>query len=233
MADATVARDATSGEEHGSGHSPALHHQFEDLAQQHEADEMGMWLFLATEILFFGGLFLAYSLYRLQDEAAFAAASHHMDLWWGAGNTAVLLCSSLSMALAVHAAQSSDRRLLELMLGATMILGTVFLCIKAYEYHHKYVEHLMPLFGLPFEYDGPSPEHAQMFFGLYFVMTGVHALHMIIGLGVLIWLFVHARRGGLLGDFSAPVHITGLYWHFVDIVWVFLFPFLYLIGAHE
>jgi len=134
MADATVARAAASGEEHGRGHSAALHHQFEDLAQQHEADEMGMWLFLATEILFFGGLFLAYSLYRLQDEAAFAAASHHMDLWWGAGNTAVLLCSSLTMAMAVHAAQSSQRKLLEVMLGATMILGTVFLCIKAYEY---------------------------------------------------------------------------------------------------
>ena len=232
MSEASVS-SAPAFEEARRGHSPALHHQFEDLAQQHEADEMGMWLFLATEVLFFGGLFLAYSLYRLQDEAAFAAASHHMDLWLGTANTAVLLCSSLTMALAVHAAQSSQRKLLEGMLGATMTLGVVFLCIKSSEYYHKYVEHLAPLFGLPFEYDGPGPEHAQMFFGLYFVMTGIHALHMIVGLGVMSWLVWKARRGGLLGDFSAPVHITGLYWHFVDIVWVFLFPFLYLIGAHE
>lgn len=232
MADASVS-SAPAFEETRRGHSPALHHQFEDLAQQHEADEMGMWLFLATEVLFFGGLFLGYSLYRLQDEEAFAAASHHMDLWLGTANTAVLLCSSLTMALAVHAAQSSQRKLLEGMLGATMTLGVVFLCIKSYEYYHKYVEHLAPLFSLPFDYDGPAPEHAQMFFGLYFVMTGIHALHMIVGLGVMSWLLWNARRGGLLGDFSAPVQITGLYWHFVDIVWVFLFPFLYLIGAHE
>ncbi|HXT60505.1 MAG TPA: cytochrome c oxidase subunit 3 [Pirellulales bacterium] len=232
MSDLPLSPAPASHAGHGAGRSPALHHQFEDLAQQHEAGEMGMWMFLATEVMFFGGMFLTYSLYRMQDEAAFAAASHQMDLWWGTANTAVLLTSSLMMASAVHAAQTSQRKLLEGMLLATMALGTVFLCIKGYEYYEKYREGHMPLFGLPFRYDGPSPEHAEMFFGLYFIMTGIHALHMLIGLGLLLWLWAHARRGGLLGEFSAPVHITGLYWHFVDIVWVFLFPFLYLIGAH-
>lgn len=232
MSDAAATHGPAADASQDHGHSPALHHQFEDISQQSEADEMGMWLFLATEIMFFGGMFLAYSLYRLQDEAAFAAASHHMDLLWGTINTAVLLCSSLTMALAVHAAQNSQQKLLEPLLAATMVLGAVFLGIKGYEYHHKYVEGLMPLFGLPFRYDGPSPEHAEMFFGLYFLMTGVHAFHMVIGLGLLAWLLSKSQRGGLLGDFATPVHVVGLYWHFVDIVWVFLFPFLYLIGAH-
>jgi cytochrome c oxidase subunit 3 len=135
------------------------------------------------------------------------------------------------MALAVHAAQLRQRRQLVLLLAATLVLGTAFIVIKGVEYHHKYEHGLMPLGGLPFVWEGPSPGHAEMFFDLYFLMTGVHALHMLIGLGVLLVLFVKANRGGLLGDFSAPVHVSGLYWHFVDVVWVFLFPFLYLIGA--
>jgi len=210
--------------------SPLAHH-FDDLEQQHEAGEMGMWLFLCTEIMFFGGLFLAYTIYRTQDEAAFAAASHELDLFWGTVNTAVLLTSSLTMALAAHAAESVQRKKLIVLLAATMVLGSIFLGIKGMEYHHKYIHGLMPLLGLPFEWHGTSPGHAEMFFDLYFLMTGVHALHMLIGLGVLLVLLVKSSRGGLLGDFAAPVRITGLYWHFVDIVWVFLFPLLYLIGA--
>lgn len=209
----------------------ALAHQFDDLPQQHEADEMGMWLFLCTEIMFFGGLFLAYTIYRTEDEAAFAAASRELDLLWGTVNTVVLLTSSLTMALAAYAAESFQRKKVVVLLAATMVLGSIFLGIKGMEYHHKYIHGLMPLLGLPFEWHGTSSGHAEMFFDLYFLMTGVHALHMIIGLGVLLVLLVKASRGGLLGDFSAPVRITGLYWHFVDIVWVFLFPLLYLIGA--
>ena len=209
-----------------------LVHQFDDLKQQHDADELGMWLFLSTEIMFFGGLFLAYTIYRTQDEATFAAASHQLDLLLGTVNTAVLLCSSLTMALAVSAAENFQRRNLMVLLAATMILGCVFLGIKGVEYYHKFEHGLMPLLGLPFEWHGPSPGHAEMFFSLYFLMTGVHALHMLIGLGVLLILFIKASRHGLLGDFSMPVHVTGLYWHFVDIIWVFLFPLLYLIGAH-
>jgi cytochrome c oxidase subunit 3 len=215
-------------------HSPSpLAHQFDDLAQQHDADELGMWLFLSTEVMFFGGMFLAYTVYRVQDEATFAAASHLLDLPLGTINTAVLLCSSLTMALAVHAAQTSQRKQLVFLLAATFVLGTIFLGIKGYEYHHKYEHHLMPLLGLPFEWHGSSAGHAELFFDLYFLMTGVHALHMLIGLGLLLVLIIKATRGGLLGDFSAPIHISGLYWHFVDLVWVFLFPLLYLIGAHS
>lgn len=211
-------------------HSPLAHH-FDDLEQQHEAGEMGMWLFLCTEIMFFGGLFLAYTIYRTQDEATFAAASRELDLFWGTVNTVVLLTSSLTMALAAHAAESLQRKTLVLLLAATIVLGSIFLGIKGMEYHHKYEHGLMPLLGLPFEWHGTSPGHAEMFFDLYFLMTGIHALHMVIGLGVLLVLLFNASRGGLLGNFSAPVRVTGLYWHFVDIVWVFLFPLLYLIGA--
>jgi len=209
----------------------SLAHQFDDLVQQREADDLGMWLFLCTEIMFFGGLFLAYTIYRSRDEAAFAAASHELDLFWGTVNTAVLLTSSLTIALAHHAAESSRRSQLVALLAATLVLGSVFLGIKGLEYHHKYVHGLMPLLGLPFEWQGPSRGHAELFFDLYFLMTGIHALHMLIGLGILLVLLIQASRGRLLGDFSAPVRVTGLYWHFVDIVWVFLFPLLYLIGA--
>lgn len=209
----------------------ALAHHFDDLQQQHEAGEMGMWVFLCTEIMFFGGLFLAYTIYRTQDEAAFAAASHELDLFWGTVNTAVLLTSSLTMALAAQAAESLQQKKLAVLLAATMILGCMFLGIKGMEYQHKYEHGLMPLLGLSFKWHGASFGHAELFFDLYFLMTGVHALHMLVGLGVLLVLLVKASRGGLLGDFSAPVRVTGLYWHFVDIVWVFLFPLLYLIGA--
>jgi cytochrome c oxidase subunit III len=214
-------------------HGPVAH-QFDDLVQQREADELGMWTFLCTEILFFGGVFLAYALYRIKDEAGFAEASATMDLTLGTINTAVLLCSSLAVALAVHAAETSRRGMLTVCLAATMILGAAFLGIKFYEYYEKFREHHMPLFGLPFDYHGKaSSATAELFFDLYFVMTGIHAIHMLIGMGALTFLFVKALRGGLLGDYSTPVHITGLYWHFVDIVWVFLFPFLYLIGARH
>jgi cytochrome c oxidase subunit III len=216
---------------HASSAPSALAPQFDNLKQQHEADELGMWLFLSTEIMFFGGMFLAYTIYRTQDEAAFAAASRQLDLLLGTVNTAVLLCSSLSMALAVFAAETLQRRKLVVLLAVTMVLGCVFLGIKGIEYFHKYEHGLMPVMGLPFEWHGPSPGHAEMFFDLYFLMTGVHALHMLIGLGVLLILLIKASRGGMLGDFSTPIHLTGLYWHFVDIVWVFLFPLLYLIGA--
>lgn len=209
----------------------ALAHQFDDLEQQHDADTLGMWLFLCTEVMFFGGLFLTYTIYRTQDEETFSAASHKLDLFWGTVNTAVLMTSSLTMVLSAHAAEALQRKRLVALLAATMILGSVFLGIKGYEYHEKYVHGLMPFLGLPFRWDGPSPGHAEQFFDLYFLMTGLHALHMVIGLGILLVLLVNASRGGLRGEHAAPVHIAGLYWHFVDIVWVFLFPLLYLIGA--
>lgn len=215
---------------------PLPAHQFDDVAQQHDAEEFGMWLFLATEILFFGGLFLAYGLYRLHDETAFIRASHHLSIRLGALNTMILLGSSLTMALAVHAAEIGNRKQLLQYLAATMLLGTAFLGVKAYEYSEKFQPVapgsrycLVPMVGMM---DPDLPPHEQMFFFLYFVMTGLHALHMVIGLGIMAILLFKANHGAYLGDYASPVHVTGLYWHFVDIVWVFLFPLLYLVGVH-
>jgi cytochrome c oxidase subunit 3 len=149
----------------------------------------------------------------------------------GAINTAVLLTSSLTMALAVRAAQQSRRNQLVGLLLATLALGAVFLGVKGYEYHHKYETHHIPFARLRFEWPSEQAEGAQMFFNLYFLMTGVHALHMLIGIGLLGTLAVLAWRGGLLGERAIVVHNSGLYWHFVDLVWVYLFPLLYLIAA--
>jgi cytochrome c oxidase subunit 3 len=213
-----------------AGHHPALAHQFDDLEQQKEASTLGMWVFLATEVLFFGGLFLTYSVYRAWYPAAFAAASREMVLWAGTTNTVVLITSSLTMALAVHAAQMGERRALMLFLVLTMLLGAAFLGIKAFEYRTEFVEHHVP--GPGFQFPAPHLGHAQVFFSLYFVMTGVHALHMIIGLGIMSVMLWWTWRGTITKDYSSPIEISGLYWHFVDIVWIFLFPLLYLIGRH-
>jgi cytochrome c oxidase subunit 3 len=212
---------------HGHG---ALAHQFDDLDQQREVASLGMWLFLVTEVLFFGGLFLVYSVYRGWYPRAFAAASHELIVWAGTLNTAVLITSSLTMALAVHAAQMGRRRALVALLLVTMALGCVFLGVKAFEYRTEYLEHHIPGFGFQFE-----PEyflHAQIFFSLYFIMTGLHALHMIIGLGVMAVMVWMSSRGTITSEYYNPIEVSGLYWHFVDIVWIFLFPLLYLIGRH-
>jgi cytochrome c oxidase subunit 3 len=233
-------------------------HQFEDAAQQRDAVTLGMWTFLVTEILFFGGLFLAYAIYRWSFPSAFALASRHLDITLGGVNTVVLIASSLTMALAVHAAQTGAGRTLLGFLLLTILLGGVFLGIKAVEYHHKFEEHLipgasfrMPVSETPLPGDIPpdqaiaagSPSnalpapaeiqrHAQIYFSLYFAMTGMHALHMVIGLGLLAWLALQCRKGRFTPAYFAPVEIVGLYWHFVDIVWIFLFPLLYLVGRH-
>jgi cytochrome c oxidase subunit 3 len=210
--------------------TPGLQHQFESLGQQKEASTLGMWVFLVTEILFFGGLFLAYTIYRSQYARGFALASHHMDILLGTVNTAVLICSSLTMAMAVHSAAKGRRKSLMGYLAATMLLGAAFLGIKAVEYTEHIRHHLFP--GPGFHYPGPEARSAEIFFSLYFAMTGLHALHMIIGIGLLSVLFVLARRGRFIPEYYSPVEISGLYWHFVDIVWIFLFPLLYLIGRH-
>jgi cytochrome c oxidase subunit 3 len=213
-----------------AGHHPALAHQFDDLEQQHDAASLGMWVFLVTEILFFGGLFLAYMLYRLWFPAAFRVASSHLEIGWGATNTVVLILSSLTMALAVHAAQTGRQRATVAFILGTIALGAVFLGIKAVEYASKFEHHLIP--GPHFRIEGADPAHAQIFFSLYFVMTGLHALHMIVGVALMAVLAVMAARGRFTAEYSNPVEIGGLYWHFVDIVWIFLFPLLYLIGRH-
>lgn len=210
-------------------HVPGLAHHFDTLEQQAEATTLGMWVFLVTEVLFFGGLFMVYTVYRNWYPDAFAAASHSLDITLGTINTAVLITSSLTMALAVHAAQLGQRRLLMLLLLATMALGAVFLGIKGVEYYQKFVEHHVP--GAGFNFEEPQfAVHAQIFFSLYFVMTGLHALHMIIGIPIILWMAGRAWRGDFGPLYYTPVEITGLYWHFVDIVWIFLFPLLYLIN---
>jgi len=211
-------------------HHRSLAHQFDNLEQQKEASTLGMWVFLVTEILFFGGLFATYTVYRALYPDAFAAASHELIVWAGTLNTAVLITSSLTMALAVHAAQTGERRLLLLFLTATMLLGCVFLGVKAFEYYSEFREHHVP--GAGFQFEAEYARHAQIFFSLYFVMTGLHALHMIIGLGVMAVMWWLSYRRVISADYYIPIEVSGLYWHFVDIVWIFLFPLLYLIGRH-
>ena len=205
-------------------------HQFDDIEQQHEASWIGMWIFLATEVMFFGGMFLGYTAYRFSYPQAFAGASNHLDVMLGSINTAVLICSSFTMALAVHGAEAGDKRAVVRFLLLTIFFGLVFLGIKFFEYYTKFEEHLMP--GSSFRFDGPLARPAEIFFSFYFAMTGMHALHMIIGIGLLTALIVKARRSRFSPYYYIPVEITGLYWHFVDIVWIFLFPLLYLVGRH-
>jgi cytochrome c oxidase subunit 3 len=320
---------------HEHYHQPGLQHQFEDMGQQQESDSIGMWMFLVQEIMFFGGLFTVYLVFRSRYPMAFAAGSNHLDVVWGAANTVVLIVSSLTMALAVHYAQLGKRNLQVVFIIATMILGATFLGVKAIEYTNKYYEGIVPVSGLNLrtantkqdssrntpknleeqeknsldlpeqakQHEGPSAaaatDHAKaaggeekghvekeaydnprgdfvwkdtklavmaqqgqyltaaekigyfengyeghepnqekfrdkvrIFFWIYFAMTGLHALHMIIGLGVMAWLLFKAWRGAFTPEYYAPVEMAGLYWHFVDIVWIFLFPLLYLLGRH-
>ena len=206
----------------------ALQHHFENPEQQKDASTIGMWSFLLTEIMFFGGLFLAYFAYRQAYPVAFASASLKTNLLIGAVNTTVLICSSLTMALAVHFAATGKRRLLVIFLILTLILGGAFLGVKGYEYHDKWVHHEVP--GIHFECEGcQDAGHTQLFFSLYFGMTGLHASHMVIGAGILLVLIWQAYKGKFTPDWYTPIENFGLYWHFVDIVWIFLFPLLYLI----
>ncbi len=223
-------------------------HQFDTMEQQKESSTLGMWLFLVTEIMFFGGLFTTYVVYRTMYPAAFAAASSTLSVMWGGINTAVLILSSLTMVLAIRSAQVNSRKGAMGFLVATMLLGSTFLGIKAIEYHDKFVENHVPgnILNAPFNFvledagearamqaqDADYRRHAEIFFALYFIMTGIHATHMIIGIGILAVLLFYTRRGKYDSEYYNPLEMTGLYWHFVDIVWIFLFPLLYLLGAH-
>ncbi|MDH3523956.1 MAG: cytochrome c oxidase subunit 3 family protein [Acidobacteriota bacterium] len=207
-----------------------LAHHFESLSQQQDASYFGMWIFLVQEIMFFGGLFTAYIVYRTANPTAFALGSDSLDLTLGAVNTAVLIGSSLTMALAVWAAQTGRRRTIVVFIILTILLGGVFLGIKTVEYGHKWHEHHVP--GPSFHWDGPEARGVQMFFNLYFAMTGLHALHMVVGMAILAAVAVWAWRGAFTPGNHNLVEGLGLYWHFVDIVWIFLFPLLYLLGRH-
>jgi len=230
-------------------HHPAQQHHFDTMTQQKEAAVLGMWVFLLTEILFFGGLFVAYMIYRVWYFDAFAEASRRLSLFWGGLNTAVLIGSSLTMALAVRAAQTNNRKWTVNWLVLTMILGCVFLGVKVIEYEDKFANYEVPGANYNWMY---HEEHAaaeghpvaprelhltpeqlqrttQIYFSLYFTMTGLHALHMIIGVGLMMVITRMAWKGKFDADYYTPVEMSGLYWHFVDIVWIFLFPLLYLV----
>jgi cytochrome c oxidase subunit III len=223
---------------HAAAHDapPELRHHFVDLPAQREASSLGMWLFLVTEVLFFGGMFTAYVVYRSTYRTAFEGASNLLDITLGAINTGVLIMSSLTMALAVWAASVGKKKLIILFLLATIALGSAFLGIKVVEYKQKFDHHEVPgpHFVVPHNEKTHEvlPRQSEMFFSLYFCMTGLHALHMIIGVGLLTWLIVKARADAFSPRYYTPVDNVGLYWHFVDIVWIFLFPLLYLLGRH-
>ncbi len=232
-----------------SGDEAILELQFDDLEQQHQTSMLGMWLFLATEVLFFGGLITAYVVYRSTSPREFELASGHMMVGIGFINTIVLLTSSLTMALAVRAAQLRDHRWLLINLGLTMVFGAMFLGFKAVEYTSEFEEHLVP--GWYFrihEHDVPAFEEAaqdpnprhhlnpgryEMFFVLYFFMTGLHAIHLIVGIGLVGIMAYLSYHRWFSGGGATQIEVTGLYWHFIDIVWVFLYPMLYLINVHS
>jgi cytochrome c oxidase subunit III len=244
-------------ETHGHGH-PSLQHHFENMEQQREAGTLGMWVFLVTELMFFGGMFLAYTLYRSMYPLSFASASNHLDITLGAVNTGVLILSSFTMAMAVYFTQVGKLRPQVVCLALTLLLGFGFLGIKAKEYYDKYEDHLIPgrlIPGNPFKPEvaregdkdprklhllkdethklaDATVEKVQMFFWIYFAMTGMHALHMIIGAGLISFLLIYSIKGRFDPEYHSPVEVIGLYWHFVDIVWIFLFPLLYLLGRH-
>ncbi len=213
----------------------ALQHHFADMEQQQETSTFGMWMFLLTEIMFFGGLFCAYLVYRSSYYQAFVEGSQKMNIWLGATNTAVLICSSLTMALGVRAAQTGKPKLMAVLLLITILFGLGFLGIKAVEYHEHWIHHEFPGPNFHFEtgdaaHPATDPQHTEIYFSLYWAMTGLHALHMVIGVGLVAWIIIVGMRGAFAPSYYSPVEIVGLYWHFVDLVWIYLFPLLYLIS---
>jgi cytochrome c oxidase subunit 3 len=216
----------------GHAHHPALQHHFQTMAQQQEAATLGMWIFLVTEVMFFGGLLMAYLLYRVWYPAAWDEGSAELDIRLGGFNTVVLIASSLTMALGVRAAQTGQPRANVRWLLITMALGLTFLVVKFFEYRDKYLKHHIP--GPNFHFEGPNAPQVQIFLSLYFGLTGLHALHMIVGVSLLAVITWMAHRRRFSPEWYTPVELSGLYWHFVDIVWIFLFPLLYLVDrAHK
>jgi cytochrome c oxidase subunit 3 len=248
-------------EDHRVHRTGELFGQFETLEQQKETASLGMWVFLAQEVLFFGGIFLAYTINRHAYFHAFAVGSNTLDIKLGTINTGVLILSSLTMAMSVWAASVGKKKLVTWCLLGTLFLGCVFLGVKVVEYKQKYDHHLIPGHGFDITYCSKNPAvcglsgkkaqaeeeevakalkadpdlnaHSQLYFSLYFGMTGLHALHMVVGAGLLLWLIQQSMVGRFTPSYNTPVEMIGLYWHFVDIVWIFLFPLLYLIDQHR
>jgi len=234
-------------DEHEHEHPKFLAHHFDTPVQQFESAKLGMWTFLVQELLFFSGLFVAYGVFRSWYPEAFSGASHELNKVMGAGNTIVLLFSSWTAAMAVRATQLGQKKMTSMFLLVTIACAFIFLGVKYFEYGAKFNEGLLPgkYFGHAYDVSSifpaslgfhtnlePSehlPAHASSYFSLYFMMTGVHALHIIVGIGVLIWIWRRNERGEFSKEFFTPVDIAALYWHLVDLVWIYLFPLLYLI----
>ena len=214
---------------HSTTSSPSKfqQHHFVDADQQFDAAKMGMWVFLVTEILMFGGLFAAYIVYRLWYPELFVEASKELNTIWGGVNTIVLIGSSLTVAMAIKSAQLNQKKNIAINLGITIALAAIFMVIKYFEWTHKFELGIFP--GKFYAFEGIEHPKANVFFSLYYLMTGLHGIHVTIGIGLMIWLLVRARKGHFGEEYYTPVEITGLYWHLVDIIWIFLFPLFYLI----
>jgi cytochrome c oxidase subunit 3 len=236
---AAITNSLDDGHGHGHDHDPGLHHQYEDMAQQSEAYMVGMWTFLVSEVMFFGALFLVYTLYRWNYQEDFYIAHEHLDWRIGAFNTSVLLFSSFSMVMAVQSAQLKKRERVMPWILVTVVCAFIFLIVKiALEWIPKFNDHLLPgvtyaqsaaVFGEHAKGVPVNMNHTQLFYALYFGMTGLHAVHVIVGIGVLfaLWRLWRNRAASVIHDYI-PTEMVGLYWHFVDIVWIFLFPLFYL-----
>lgn len=225
--------NATDTHDAHNGHPPHLQHYFVSSEQQFDAAKLGMWLFLMTEVLLFSGMFVAYTVYRIWHPEAFAAASATLDWQFGTLNTIVLLASSLTVALSIHFAQKNERRKLVLNLLITIVLAGVFMFVKYLEYTAKFEHGVYP--GLAYAPHGEHYAHladipfARQFFSLYFVMTAIHGIHVLVGMSVLGVVCYKAWKGAYSSEWYTPVELSGLYWHLVDIIWIFLFPLLYLV----
>ncbi len=203
-------------------------HHFDNAEQQLEASKLGLWLFLVTEILLFGGLFVAYIMFRALYPEMFAEAHHHLNKVMGAVNTVVLICSSFTMTMAEHFVRANDRKKAVRLLCLTVFGGAVFMAIKYFEYKAKFSYHLFPDAG--FDFAAFQAANANLFFSLYFLMTGLHGIHVMVGMGLITWMIVRTRRNEFSSEYYTPVELTGLYWHLVDMIWIYLFPLLYLIA---
>lgn len=213
---------------HPHGHDPHQQHHFATMEQQFDTSKIGMWLFLATEILLFGGLFVGFGLMQNKFPEAFRLAHHHLDRSLGFLNTVVLLCSSFTMVMGVLAASRSKRKQLIVFLILTILFACVFLGVKYFEYSHKFHEGLLP--GKYYWHKGDTVPDQFVFFSFYFMMTGLHGFHILAGIAVLSWVLRRAIRGDFSSSYYTPVDLAGLYWHLVDLIWIYLFPLLYLIS---
>jgi cytochrome c oxidase subunit 3 len=211
-----------------ASHSKYLAHHFSDLEQQNESAKLGMWLFLLTEILLFGGVFVAYTIFRNWNHEMFVNAHKQLDVTMGGVNTLVLIVSSLTMALAIRDMQLGKKKRCLINLAATIGLALVFLVIKYFEYSHKF--HLGQLPGKWYTFTGVEGTNPHVFFSIYFLLTGIHAFHILVGISLIGWIFLRTKRDQFSAEYYTPIEMVGLYWHLVDLIWIFLFPLLYLIG---